>query len=83
MPRGRQKAAVVAREPLQRISVERCRELLGEAALGLNDDQITTLRDAYYVTALALCRQFLHEHGTKKSGNQHLDKDPCIPAVAA
>ena len=66
MRRGRRKAVAPTRGTMQRISVERCRELLGAAAKALTDEQVITLRDDYYTIALALCRQYQRERGGRR-----------------
>ena len=51
------------------ISVEKCRELLGDAGLSLTDEEILTLRDQLYVLAdIALD---IAQKKQKESSNSH------------
>ena len=47
-----------------RISIDRCRELLGDEAIGLSDDEIDQIRRQAEMMAQVLIEVYLHDRST-------------------
>lgn len=58
------------------ITLAKCRELLGDAGIGMPDEQVLALRDQLYALAGVANDMYIEGHGARKSESANNEAKP-------